>query len=337
MTNAMDGKNILVTGGTGSFGNAFISHVLKNYNPNRIIVFSRDEFKQYQMEQKFGGHPALRFFIGDVRDEDRLNFAMNDIDVVFHAAAMKQVVASEYNPIECIKTNILGGENVIRVAIQKRIPKVVAVSTDKAVKPINLYGSSKACMEKLFVAANHLAGVDGTRFACVRYGNVIGSRGSVIPMFLAQKDTGVLSITDDRMTRFWLRIEDGVAFVDQCYQMMKGGETFVKKVPSMKITDLARAIAPDCELRTIGIRPGEKLHEAMVSSEESLVTKEYNDFYVVEPQIKMWGGDQEPGVYNGEQGRPVPQGFSYTSENNNVWLGVDDILDLINQTNIVSN
>jgi UDP-N-acetylglucosamine 4,6-dehydratase/5-epimerase len=337
MAGDMDGKNILVTGGTGSFGNAFTSHVLSKYKPNRVVIFSRDEFKQYQMEQKFGGHPALRFFIGDVRDMDRLNFAMNDIDVVFHAAAMKQVVASEYNPIECIKTNVLGAENIIRVAIQKKIPKVVAVSTDKAVKPINLYGSSKACMEKLFVAANHLAGKDGTRFACVRYGNVIGSRGSVIPVFLAQKDSGVLSITDERMTRFWLRIEDGVAFVDDCARMMKGGETFVKKVPSMRITDLARAIAPDCKLNIIGIRPGEKLHEAMVAEEESLVTKEYKDFYVVEPQIKMWGDGKDAGVYNGEKGKAVSQGFSYTSENNTVWLGVDDILTLIDQTNIVSH
>jgi UDP-N-acetylglucosamine 4,6-dehydratase len=249
---------------------------------------------------------------------------------------MKQVVASEYNPIECIKTNILGGENIIRVAIQRKIPKVVAVSTDKAVKPINLYGSTKACMEKLFVAANHLAGANGPRFACVRYGNVIGSRGSVIPVFLQQRTTGKLTITDERMTRFWLRIEDGVAFVDRCSMMMKGGEVFVKKVPSMRIPDLAKALAPECKLETIGIRPGEKLHESMVSEEESLVTYEYPEFFVIEPQIKMW----EAGTnlnYEGVEGKRVAQGFSYTSENNTDWLNVKDILKLIDNTNIVSN
>jgi len=332
----MDGKNILVTGGTGSFGNAFTSHVLEKYKPNKIVIYSRDEFKQFQMAQKFENHPALRFFIGDVRDFDRMQFAMNDIDVVFHAAAMKQVVASEYNPIECIKTNILGAENVIRIAIQKNIPKVVAISTDKAVKPINLYGSTKACMEKLFVAANHLAGAGGTRFACVRYGNVIGSRGSVIPFFLAQRPSGTLTITDDRMTRFWLRIEDGVAFVDRCEQMMKGGEVFVKKVPSMRIIDLASALAPECKLKTVGIRPGEKLHESMVSEEESLVTYQYPDFFVIEPQIKMW----EAGTnlkYEGVDGKLVEQGFSYTSENNTEWLEVKDILKLVDETSIVSH
>lgn len=332
----MDGKNILVTGGTGSFGNAFTTHILNNYKPNKVVIYSRDEFKQYTMAQKFDNHPALRFFIGDVRDEDRLEFAMKDIDVVFHAAAMKQVVASEYNPIECIKTNILGAENVIRIAIQQKIPKVVAVSTDKAVKPINLYGSTKACMEKLFVAANHLAGADGTRFCCVRYGNVIGSRGSVIPVFLAQRETGELTITDDRMTRFWLRIEDGVAFVDRCARIMKGGEVFVKKVPSMKIPDLAKALAPECKLKTIGIRPGEKLHESMVSEEESMVTREYSDFFVIEPQIKLWESGEDSN-YEGDAGKAVEYGFSYTSENNTDWLGVGDILTLIEETDIVSH
>jgi UDP-N-acetylglucosamine 4,6-dehydratase/5-epimerase len=265
-----------------------------------------------------------------------LQFATNEIDMVFHAAAMKQVVASEYNPIECIKTNILGAENVIRAAIQRKIPKVVAISTDKAVKPINLYGSTKACMEKLFVAANHLAGAGGPRFACVRYGNVIGSRGSVIPVFQQQRPTGKLTITDDRMTRFWLRIEDGVAFVDRCARIMKGGEVFVKKVPSMRIPDLAMAMAPECKLETVGIRPGEKLHESMVSEEESLVTYEYPEFFVIEPQIKMW----EAGTnlnYEGVEGKLVSQGFSYTSENNADWLKVKDILKLIDTTTIVSS
>ena len=331
----LDGKRILVTGGTGSFGNAFVEQVLQGFEPDRIVVYSRDEFKQDRMQKKFNHDHRLRFFIGDVRDEDRLSFAMENVDIVFHAAAMKQVVASEYNPIECIKTNILGAENVIRVAIRKNVPKVVAVSTDKAVKPINLYGSSKACMEKLFIAANHLAGASGTRFCNVRYGNVIGSRGSVIPVFLEQRKTGKLTITDERMTRFWLRIEDGVRFVIDSASRMRGGEVFIKKVPSMRIMDLAAAIAPDCEYENVGIRPGEKLHEAMVSEEESFNTREYSDFYAVLPQIKLWT-DEDNYVYNGEEGKPVEDFFAYESGTNTDWLSVDDLLELIGQTNIVS-
>jgi len=336
MTSYLDDKNILVTGGTGSFGNAFTSHVLDNCNPKKIVIFSRDEFKQYRMERKFGHHEKLRFFIGDVRDEARLDMAMKNIDVVFHAAAMKQVVASEYNPFECIKTNIIGAENIISASIKNNVDKVIAVSTDKAVKPVNLYGASKACMEKLFVAGNHLSGADGTRFCVVRYGNVIGSRGSVIPVFLKQRETGTISITDDRMTRFWLRIEDGVKFVAECADIMKGGEAFVLKVPSMRVTDLANAIAPGCKQDIIGIRPGEKLHEAMVGEEESLTTYEYSNFYVIQPQIKLWEKDRNYD-YRGEAGKLVEQGFSYSSDNNNVWLGVDDILGLIDETEVVSN
>lgn len=331
----MDGSKILVTGGTGSFGNAFVRHVLDNYDPERIVIFSRDEFKQDQMAKKFDHHPKLRFFIGDVRDEERLKFAAKGIDTIFHAAAMKQVVASEYNPIECVKTNIIGGENVIRAALALGTKKVVAISTDKAVKPINLYGSTKACMEKLFVAANHLAGSAPTRFSCVRYGNVIGSRGSVIPLFLAQRPHGKLTITDDRMTRYWLRIEDGVEFVAHCHKIMRGGEIFVKKVPSMKITDLAASMAPECKVKVVGIRPGEKLHESMVAAEEAPVTVEFNKFFVIKPQIKLWddcGYDE----YEGEIGRAVPAGFTYTSQNNNEWLEGDEILDLIAATNVVS-
>ena len=328
------GKTILVTGGTGTFGHAFVQRALTAHNPKKVVVFSRDEFKQYRMGQTFGDHPALRFFIGDVRDADRLAFAMKDADIVFHAAAMKQVVASEYNPMECIKTNVLGAENVIRVAIQRGVRKVVAVSTDKAVKPINLYGASKACMEKLFVAANHMAGAQDTRFSIVRYGNVIGSRGSVIPVFQEQARTGCVTITDERMTRFWLSIEDGVEFVIDCARVMKGGETFVKKVPSMRIVDLADAICPDCERRIIGIRPGEKLDEAMVSEEESPFAWEFGDKFVIMPQIKLWDEAEEP-AFDGEAGRRVEPGFSYTSANNTDWLTADDISRLIGATDVV--
>jgi len=329
----LDGKNILVTGGTGSFGNAFVRHVLDNYNANKIVIFSRDEFKQYSMESKFKHHPKLRFFIGDVRDSERLSTAMKGIDVVFHAAAMKQVVASEYNPLECVKTNVIGGQNVITAAIANNVPQVIAVSTDKAVKPVNLYGSSKACMEKLLIAGNHMAGATGTRFSCVRYGNVIGSRGSVVPVFLKQKDSGKITITDDRMTRFWLKIEDGVKFVADCSAIAKGGEIFVLKVPSMKVTDLASAIAPKCEQEVIGIRPGEKLHEEMVSEEESSFAYEYSYFYAIRPQIKLWDSDQEY-IYNGDPGVQVPRGFSYSSANNNKWLEINEILNLIDDTNV---
>ena len=330
----LEGKTILVTGGTGSFGNSFVARALAAHNPKKVVVFSRDEFKQYRMAAKFGDHPALRFFIGDVRDAERLHFAMKDVDIVFHAAAMKQVVASEYNPMECIKTNVLGAENVIRVAIQRGVQKVMAVSTDKAVKPINLYGASKACMEKIFVAANHMSGAQDTRFSIVRYGNVIGSRGSVIPVFLKQKPTGKLTITDERMTRFWLRIEDGVKFVIDCARIMEGGETFVKKVPSMRIVDLADAICPDCERSIVGIRPGEKLDEAMVSEEESHFAYEFSDKFVIAPQIKLWDAPSEP-EFDGEKGRKVAPGFSYTSANNPEWLSVEDILRLIRETDVV--
>lgn len=335
----MDGLNILVTGGTGSFGHAFVSHVLNTYRPNKLIIYSRDEFKQDRMAKTFADHKnsdVLSFFIGDIRDAARLSFVMKGIDIVFHGAAMKQVVASEYNPMECIKTNILGAENLIDAAIRNDVPKVVAVSTDKAVKPINLYGSTKACMEKLFIAANLLAGEGGTRFCNCRYGNVIGSRGSIIPIFRRLAEEGKpMPITDERMTRYWLRIEDGVKFVDHCGQIFRGGETFVKKVPSMKITDLARAIQPNCELKIIGIRPGEKLHEAMVSEEESLFTYEYEDKFVIMPQIKM-GASTDDTTYEGETGKAVPVGFSYTSENNTLWLEPQEILDLIRETGVIS-
>ncbi len=330
----MDGKSIMVTGGTGSFGNAFVSYVLENYKPERLIIYSRDEFKQYKMAEKFADNPQLRFFIGDIRDAERLDRAMKGVDTVFHAAAMKQVVASEYNPTECIRTNITGAENLIKVAIDKGVKKVIALSTDKAVKPVNLYGSTKACAEKLFSAANHLSGATGTRFSNVRYGNVIASRGSVIPLFEEQRKTGTLTITHKDMTRYWLRIEQGIEFIVKCSQFMRGGETFVMKVPTMKITDLAEAVAPGCKHKYIGIRPGEKLHETMVGTEESDNALEFDDYYVIKPMIKMWD-DNSYDEYDGVKGKPVAKGFHYSSDTNSDWLNVEDILALINETKVV--
>lgn len=331
----LNDAQILITGGTGSFGNSFVRFVLQKYNPKKIIIFSRDEYKQFVMQNTFSDD-RLRYFIGDVRDESRLEFAMRNVDIVFHAAAMKQVVASEYNPIECVNTNVLGSENLIRTAIRSGVKKVVAVSTDKAVKPINLYGSTKACMERLMIAANHLAGKGGTRFSVVRYGNVVGSRGSVVPVFLNQAKTGKITITDERMTRFWLRIEDGVSFVDECARLMRGGEIFVKRIPSMRITDLAEALAPGCKIENIGIRPGEKLHEAMVSEEESLNAFKFKDYYVIQPSIKMWDSGEDR-TYDGQKGDLVPFGFSYSSDNNTDWLSVQQLRDLTEQTEVVSH
>ncbi|MEP3435564.1 MAG: UDP-N-acetylglucosamine 4,6-dehydratase (inverting) [Hoeflea sp.] len=330
----MDGKNILITGGTGTFGNAFAKYVLENYKPARLVVFSRDEYKQYIMARAFGDHEALRFFIGDVRDEERLNFALKGIDTVFHAAAMKQVVSSEYNPIECIKTNIEGAENLIRASINAGVNRVMAISTDKAVKPINLYGATKACMEKLFIAANHLAGAGGTRFSCARYGNVVGSRGSVVPLFREMRPTGKLTITDTRMSRFWLTIEQGVQFVDNCSQVMRGGEIFVSKTPSMMVTDLAKAMAPECEIEEIGIRPGEKLYEDLIGSEEAARTLEFKKFYVVKPSIKLWN-DEESSEYAGETGKPVDRGFSYNSDNNSDWLDTERLTKILSETKVI--
>lgn len=330
----MDGKNILITGGTGTFGNAFASYVLENYKPARLVIFSRDEYKQYTMARRFEDHEALRFFIGDVRDEERLNFALKGIDVVFHAAAMKQVVSSEYNPIECIKTNIEGAENLVRASINAGVSRVMAISTDKAVKPINLYGATKACMEKLFIAANHLAGSAETRFACARYGNVVGSRGSVVPLFREMRPTGTLTITDPRMSRFWLTIEQGVKFVDNCSQIMHGGEIFVSKTPSMMVTDLAKAMAPECEIKEIGIRPGEKLYEDLIGSEEAARTLEFEKFFVVKPAIKLWG-NKEINEYAGETGKPVDKDFSYNSDNNTDWLDAEKLTKIISDTKVI--
>lgn len=322
----LDGKSILVTGGTGSFGKAFVKEVLANHNVKRLVVFSRDELKQFDMANEISA-PNLRYFIGDVRDEDRLTRALDGIDVVVHAAAMKQVVAAEYNPMECIKTNVLGAENIINAAIHTGVKRVIALSTDKAVSPANLYGATKLCSDKLFIAANNLTRKGETRFSVVRYGNVIGSRGSVVPFFKEKAKEGKLPITDPRMTRFWLTIEEGVRFVIKSEAMMHGGEIFVPKIPSMRIPDLATAVAPECEQVTIGIRPGEKLHETMVPLEDARFTYSFDDFYIIQPQIQFWEGD-EP-VYEGAKGKPVGEDFEYASDSNEQWVGIDELRKIL--------
>ena len=300
-SSSLDGANILVTGGTGSFGQAFISRLFAHHKPGRVVVFSRDELKQYEMQQKFT-QPQLRFFIGDVRDRERLDRALRGVDVVIHAAALKQVPAAEYNPIECIKTNVIGAENIINACIDQRVKKVIALSTDKAVNPVNLYGATKLCSDKLFVAANHLAGSSREpRFAVVRYGNVLGSRGSVVPFFQQCREKKKIPITDPRMTRFWIRLDDGAAFVGRCLDLITGGEIFVPKIPSMRIVDLAEAIAPGCEQEIVGIRPGEKVHELLITRDDARLTLEFDDFFVIKPGIHMWN-PTESDVYDGRAG-----------------------------------
>lgn len=323
----LNDRSILVTGGTGSFGQTFIRMVLERYKPKRLIVYSRDELKQFEMEQEIS-HPNLRYFLGDVRDQGRLERALKGVDTIIHAAALKQVPAAEYNPIEFINTNIIGAENIINAALATGVERVIALSTDKAVNPMNLYGATKLCSDKLFVAANNLAGYEGTRFSVVRYGNVIGSRGSVIPFFKKLMKTGKLPITDPRMTRFWLTVEEGADFVDTCLKIMNGGETFIPKIPSMRITDLATAICPECEHDIVGIRPGEKLHEIMIPSDESRNTVEYKNYYIIQPSFHMWS-EGNPLVYEGETGAPVKENFEYTSDNNTEWFGVDELKKII--------
>lgn len=323
-------RSLLITGGTGSFGNAFIEMVLERYpNLERIVVFSRDEYKQFIMSNKpvFRGNKKLRFFIGDVRDKERLLRAFDGIDVVVHAAALKQVPSCEYNPFEAVKTNILGAQNVIDAAIDRNVKKVIALSTDKACAPINLYGATKLCSDKLFIAGNVYSGARKTRFAVVRYGNVAGSRGSVIPYFqhLIKSGAEELPITDERMTRFWLKLEDAVEMVLQAFEIMEGGELFVKKIPSMRVTDLAQAIAPAVSLRSVGIRPGEKIHEVMITQEDARHTYEYDDYYVIEPEFKMLGATKD--IH--KNARPVPPDFEYHSGNNNEWLTVDQMRTMI--------
>lgn len=318
----LDGKNILVTGGTGSFGRKFVEIVLRQFSPKRLIVFSRDELKQSDMRSKFGGAP-LRYFIGDVRDKDRLERAMSEVDFVVHAAAMKQVPACEYNPSEAIMTNVIGAQNVIDAAISQGVEKVISLSTDKAVNPINLYGATKLCAEKLFVNANAYSGTGNTRFGCARYGNVVGSRGSVVPLFLSQREDGKVTVTDERMTRFWITLQQGVQFVIRCLAEMQGGEVFVPKIPSMKIIDLAKTIAPESKMEIIGIRPGEKIHELLISKDEARLALDVEDMYVIlpaNPQFKApdWS-----------HGNDAPEGFEYTSENNTQWLTDSEILQMV--------
>ena len=314
---------ILVTGGTGSFGKKFIEIMLKEHQPAKLIVFSRDELKQHEMRVGGFDHPNLRYFIGDVRDQHRLLRAMHGVDIVVHAAALKQVPACEYNPLEAIKTNILGSSNVIEAALDAGVKKVMALSTDKAVNPVNLYGATKLAAEKLFVQSNAYAAGTSTRFSCVRYGNVVGSRGSVIPLFIKQRPNGKLSITDARMTRFWLTLEHGVQFVIHCIEQMQGGEVFVPKIPSTRIVDLARAIAPDAEMEVIGIRPGEKLHEVLINDDEARSTLERPEMYVVTPTVPLWQRDLQ------YEGQPLPEGFRYASDTNPHWLTDKEIHDII--------
>ena len=317
--------NILITGGTGSFGNNFVEMVLAKYTPCRLIVFSRDELKQFEMRQRFpdsGGSP-MRYFIGDVRDPDRLRRAMEGVDIVIHAAALKQVPSCEYNPFEAVKTNVFGAQNVIDAAINAGVKKVVALSTDKAVNPINLYGATKLCAEKIFIQGNAYAASKGTRFSCVRYGNVIGSRGSVIPLFREQRKNGKITITDPRMTRFWITLPEAVELVVNALFHMQGGEIFVPKLPSMKIIDLAKAIAPECETEWIGIRPGEKLHELLITEDEGRNTVAYDGMYIIMPNLSWWKRK------NYETGKKLPDAFIYSSNTNEEWLTVDDLRKVI--------
>lgn len=315
---------ILVTGGTGSFGRKFIEIMLRDYHPAKLIVFSRDELKQHEMRVGGFDHPSLRYFIGDVRDLKRLRRAMHGVDLVVHAAALKQVPACEYNPMEAINTNILGSSNVIEAALDMSVKKVLALSTDKAVNPINLYGTTKLAAEKLFVQSNAYAAGTATRFSCVRYGNVVGSRGSVIPIFIQQRENGKLTITDDRMTRFWLTLEQGVRFVIRCMEQMLGGEVFVPKIPSMRILDLANVIAPEAEVEIIGIRPGEKLHEVLIHEDEARSAIEMDDMFVVQPTTELWFGHDWQ-----LKGKSLPDGFRYASNSNPDWLTKEQIKEMV--------
>ncbi len=328
----LDGKSVLVTGGTGSFGKKFIRTILERFNPRKVIVYSRDEYKQYLMRNEFAKHQKkLRFFLGDVRDERRLYRAFADVDIVVHAAALKHVPILEYNPIEAIKTNINGAINVIDAALDRGVEKVIALSTDKAVNPVNLYGATKLVSDKLFVSANAYAGKKRTRFAVVRYGNVAGSRGSVIPFFMKLVKQGAteLPITDFRMTRFWITLNEGVELVLKAIEEAKGGEIYVAKIPSFKVVDLAKAIGSSCRLKEVGIREGEKLHEVMIAEEDARTTYEYENHFVIYPQYRWWNVEVKPG------GKRVPEGFRYSSDKNDRWLSVDELRELIKKIDIV--
>lgn len=323
-------KCILITGASGSFGRACIAELLRSHNPRRVVIYSRDELKQSEMQSEMQDQ-RLRFFIGDVRDLQRLRTAMKGVDYVVHAAALKQVPAAEYNPMECIKTNVNGAENVIQAAIDNEVEKVIALSTDKAANPINLYGATKLCSDKLFVAANNIASGHRTRFSVVRYGNVIGSRGSVVPVFKKMLENGVteLPITHPDMTRFWITLQQGVEFVLNSFARMQGGEIFVPKIPSMKITDLAKALAPQCSQKFVGIRPGEKLHEVMCPSDDAHLTLEFDDHFIIQPAIQFNAPHDFSVNALGQKGRKVPEGFAYSSENNTQWLDSEGLLAML--------
>ena len=316
-------KVILVTGGTGSFGKKFTEIVLKEHKPKAIRIFSRGELKQWEMQKQFNDNEKLRFFIGDVRDKNRLYRAMNGVDIVVHAAALKQVPVCEYNPIEAVKTNIDGTANVVNATIDNGIEKAIAISTDKAVHPINLYGATKLVAEKLFVQANAYAGGKKTKFSCVRYGNVVGSRGSIVPLFLEQKKNGKITITDERMTRFWITLEQGVRLVIDCIERMKGGEIFIPKIPSMKVVDLADAIAPEAKKDIIGIRPGEKINEILLTEEEARHAKEFDSFFIIEPEYPFWNQN------NFKEGKLLPDNFRFTSDSNSSWLTKEELKKMI--------
>ncbi len=332
-----DNKSILITGGTGSFGKQYTQTLLERYKPQKIIIYSRDELKQFEMQQHYNA-PCMRYFIGDVRDKERLRQAMQNVDYVIHAAALKQVPAAEYNPTECIRTNIHGAENVIRAALENDVQKVIALSTDKAANPINLYGATKLASDKLFVAANNMAGGHPTRFSVVRYGNVVGSRGSVVPFFKKLIDEGQssLPITDTKMTRFWITLQEGVDFVLKNFARMNGGEIFVPKIPSVRIVDLAKAMAPDLEQEIIGIRPGEKVHEIMCPSDDSHLTLEFADHFVIRPSIVFSDIDNNFVINNiNEEGVPVKQGFEYNSGTNESFLSIEEIRSLNSQLGLI--
>ena len=314
---------VLVTGGTGSFGRKFVEIMLREYRPAKLIVFSRDELKQHEMRAAGLDDPSLRYFLGDVRDQQRLERAFSGVSVVVHAAALKQVPACEYNPFEAIQTNINGGKNVIEAAINCGVRRIVALSTDKAVNPINLYGATKLCAEKMFVQANAYAGAQDTRFSCARYGNVVGSRGSVIPIFMEQRARGRVTITDPRMTRFWITLDQGVRFVIRSVEQMHGGEIFVPKIPSMKLLDMAQAIAPDCQIDCVGIRPGEKLHEVLLSEDEARNAIERDDMFVIPPAQSWWRKE------NWKGNASLPEGFRYASDSNSQWLTSEDLYELV--------
>lgn len=327
----LNGLSILITGGTGSFGKQFVKTILQTYpNIKRLVVFSRDELKQFEMEQEYStaDYPQLRYFIGDVRDKDRLLKAMRGIDVVIHAAAMKHVPIAEYNPFECIKTNVLGAQNVIDACLETDVAKVVALSTDKAAAPINLYGATKLCSDKLFVAANNMKGKRDIKFSVVRYGNVMGSRGSVFPFFLNKRHEQILPITDERMTRFNISLNEGVEMVLRALELMWGGEIYVPKIPSYRITDVAKAIGPNCRQEVVGIRPGEKLHEDMITETDAIATIEFDDYFVILPAVELWAVSKFMSHFNG---RMCPEGFAYSSGTNSEWLSVEQLQDLIRE------